>query len=91
MREKSEASVVSFFENELNKYKVLFGVFHTTKPITNYQKIHIKHYYIGRKWEKHKNQKVKAGRFAGNFVGVAKFCNPCKISQGCKNSQPLRI
>ena len=57
--------------------------------MTNYQKIQIKHYYIGRKWEKHKNKKVKDCRKVRrkfrsrlqNFIGVAKIRNPCEIGK----------
>ena len=90
-----ETSPVSLLKIK-SEYKVFFlGYFIPPKPNTNYQKIKIKHYFIGRKWEKHKNQKVKDCRKVRriceilrglqkicNLAKVHKFGNPCQISLG---------
>ena len=81
-KRKSESFYFKLFFNiKQNVYKVLFGMIHTTKPITNYQKIQIKHYNIGRKWEKHKNKKVKAENFveAKKIHRATKIRNPCEF------------
>ena len=87
MRENKKASVVSFTGYQLNNYKVISGLFSNTKPLTNYKNLQLITLLHEEKVGKIKNQKVKVGR----FVGVAKICSPCKISQGCEKSHPLGI
>ena len=51
---KMEASTIIFFEyKKLSIQSLLLGYFIPPNPIQ------IKHYYIGRKWEKHKNSKIQ--------------------------------
>ena len=50
------------------------GITYHQNPLQISERYKIKHYYIGRKWEKH--TKLKKSNVADIFVGVSKIRNP---------------
>ena len=80
MREnESFLNKLSKIMSNLMSTKSSMGCFIPPNPLQITKRYKIKHYYIGRKWEKHK--KLKKSNVADIFVGLQKFATLANLAR----------